>query len=76
MTPISHWITDDFVRKSAVLHVQSFPGSHTGETVEYCKIKRGSIHIIVRDNPSNMIEATGDGGSLDFECFAHTFYRK
>ena len=28
-----HWLTDDFAKKSAVLHVQSFPGSHTGENI-------------------------------------------
>ena len=29
----AHWLTDSFVNKSAVLHAQSFPGSHTGENI-------------------------------------------
>ena len=29
----AHWLTDSFERKSAVLHAQSFPDEHTGETI-------------------------------------------
>ena len=74
----AHWITDAFIRKSAVLHVQSFPDSHTGENIcamfddmfERWKIKKENIHIIVSDNASNMVKAMKDGGYLNLGCFA------
>ena len=76
----AHWITDAFIRKSAVLHVQSFPDSHTGANIcamfddmfERWKIKKENIHIIVSDNASNMVKAMKDGGYLNLGCFAHT----
>ena len=35
----AHWLTDEFERKSAVLHVQPIEGSHTGEHLAAMYIK-------------------------------------
>lgn len=75
-----HWITDCFTRKSAVLHARNFPGSHTGESIAVMfaemlsewAIKKEQVHVIVRDNASNMVKAMCDGGYNDLGCFAHT----
>ena len=37
----AHWLTQDFVRKSAVLNVQPFPESHTGENI--CVVFSGML---------------------------------
>lgn len=76
----AHWITETFTRKSAVLHVQSFPESHTGTNIcamftvmfERWQIERENVHIIVHDNATNMVKAKADGGYSDLGCFAHT----
>ncbi|XP_011409510.1 PREDICTED: zinc finger BED domain-containing protein 4-like, partial [Amphimedon queenslandica] len=76
----AHWINDCFVKKEAVLHVQSFPESHTGENIcntfntmlENWNIEKTSVHLVVRDNASNMVKAFRDGGYSDLGCFAHT----
>lgn len=65
----AHWINDSFEKKSVVLHVQSLPEAHTGENIcdmfgtmlEKWKIKRESVHLVVRDNASNMVKAMRDG---------------
>ena len=76
----AHWITETFTRKSAVLHVQSFPESHTGTNIcamftvmfERWQIERENVHIIVHDNAANMVKAKANGGYSDLGCFAHT----
>ncbi len=76
----AHWLTDSFERKSAVLHAQSFPGSHTGENIanmfetmfKEWSIEKEQVHLIVRDNAANMVKAMKDGGYADLGCFAHT----
>ena len=76
----AHWINDCFVKKEAVLHVKSFPESHTGENIcntfntmlENWNIEKTSVHLVVRDNASNMVKAFRDGGYSDLGCFAHT----
>ena len=52
-----------------MLHAQPLPGSHNGEALcrEYNamlskrNIEKGQVHLIVRDNASNMVEAMADG---------------
>ena len=76
----AHWINDCFVKKEAVLHVKSFPDSHTGENIcntfntmlENWNIENTSVHLVVRDNASNMVKAFRDGDYSDLGCFAHT----
>ena len=65
----AHWLTNDFSRKSAVLNVRSFPGSHTGQNIanmfnemfDSWKIDKARLHLILRDNAANMIKAMTDG---------------
>jgi len=67
-------------RKVAVLHAHPLPGSHNGEMLcqEYntilsnWKIDNEQVHLIVRDNASNMVKAISDGEFEDLGCFAHT----
>ena len=33
MSLTAHWVTKNFIRKQAVLHAQSFEGSHSGEQI-------------------------------------------
>ena len=35
-------------------------------------IKKEQLHLIVRDNASNMVKAMRDAGYPDLGCFAHT----
>ena len=75
-----HWIEDDFLRKSAVLQVKQLEGSHTGETIcksiesmiEYWKISKERIHLVLTDNASNMKKALRDANLSGFGCFAHS----
>jgi len=72
-----HWLTKKF---EAVLHAQPLPGRHTGGVLsrEYhsmltkWNIKPEQVHLIIRDNASNMVKAMSDGGFEDLGCFAHT----
>ena len=36
------------------------------------EIKPEQVHLIIRDNASNMVKAMSDGGFEDLGCFAHT----
>ena len=70
----AHWLTDLFVMRSAVLHAQSFSGSHTGENIWRTygwSIKKEEFHLIVRDNAANMVKAMRDASFPDLGYFAH-----
>jgi len=75
-----HWLTEIFERKEAVLHAHPLSGSHSGEMLcrEYnamlskWKINNEQVHLIVRDNASNMVKPMSDGDFEDLGCFAHT----
>ena len=75
-----HWIQDGFLRKSAVLHVKQLEGSHTGEKIcesiesmiDYWKIPKEQIHLVLTDNASNMKKALRDANFSGFGCFAHS----
>ena len=75
-----HWLTELFEKKEAVLHAHPLPGSHIGEMLcrEYnamlsnWNIDNEQVHVIVRDNASNMVKAMSDGDFEDLGCFAHT----
>lgn len=77
----AHWVNDTFERKSAVLNVKPFDGSHTGEYIAeafhemFCSWeinKQDQVHLVVRDNASNMVKAMSDAELPDLGCFAHT----
>jgi len=80
MSLTAHWVTEDFIRKRAVLHAQSFEGSHTGEQIHrklqemltQWGIQEHQIHMMLRDNGTNMVKAFNDAGLPHYGCFAHT----
>lgn len=61
----SQWINLSFTLQKAVLQAKQFHGSHTGaaittsseEIVNAWKIEKSRVHVILRDNGSNMIKA-------------------
>ncbi|XP_025264614.1 zinc finger BED domain-containing protein 4-like [Camponotus floridanus] len=64
----AHFIrSDDMNREILVLSAKHFPGSHTGSNIgqilndvmEEWQISSSQIHLILRDNASNMIIGTG-----------------
>lgn len=65
---------------SAVLHVQEFDGSHTGEAIkekflnmfEKWDISHEQIHIVLRDNGTNIVKALNDASLPHYGCFAHS----
>lgn len=80
MSLTAHWLTEAFDRKRAILHVQPFDGSHTGDQIRMkfeemfntWKIKEDQIHLVLRDNGSNMVKALTDASLPHYGCFAHT----
>ena len=76
----AHWLTDNFLKKSAVLHVQPSEDSHTGEYLAevYKKmfsnwnISANQVHLVLRDNAANMAKAMREASLPSFGCFAHS----
>ena len=76
----THWITDTFKRTSLMLNASRIDGSHTGayiaekikEISESWSISTDQVHVILRDNGSNMVRAIKDASLPDLGCFAHT----
>lgn len=76
----AHWLASSFERRSVVLNAIHFDGSHTGEAISdmiqnilgFWKIPINNIHLILRDNASNMIKGMRDAGIPDLGCFAHS----
>ena len=60
--------------------MQPFDGSHTGDQIRMkfeemfntWKIKEDQIHLVLRDNGSNMVKALTDASLPHYGCFAHT----
>ena len=77
---MTHWLTDTFARKSAVLQVMPLEESHTGEYMagKYLEmlaeweIKHDWVHLVLRDNAANMAKAMRDASLTSLGCFAHT----
>ncbi|XP_025266719.1 zinc finger BED domain-containing protein 4-like [Camponotus floridanus] len=76
----AHFIrSDDMNREILVLSAKHFPGSHTGSNIgqilndvmEEWQISSSQIHLILRDNASNMIIGTDILGE-SVGCFIHT----
>ena len=80
MSLTAHWLTEALDRKRAILHVQPFDGSHTGDQIcmkfeemfNTWKIKEDQIHLVLRDNESNMVKVLTDASLPHYGCFAHT----
>ena len=76
----AHWVQGNFVRASAVLHVTTLEGSHTGENIAgkiedmllSWRISKENVHLFLRDNAANMERAMKDAGVVSFGCFAHS----
>ena len=76
----AHWISDSFEKRSAVLHAQSLEMAHTGEYIASCistmlekwNISHDRVHLVLSDNPSNMVKAMQDASLPHFGCFAHS----
>ena len=73
----AHWIPDTFQHTVAMLNASRIDGSHTGayiaqkikETLESWFISTDKVHVVLRDNGSNMVKAMKD---TKLGCFAHT----
>ena len=76
----AHWMSDGFERMSAVLHVTLLEESHTGNYIceKFCQIlltwgiNKENVHIVLRDNASNMGRAMRDANLCSYGCFAHS----
>lgn len=76
----AHWFTENFVKKSAVLHVQPLEDSHTGEYLaevykkmfDNWKISITQVHLVLRDNAANMAKAMREALLPSFGCFTHS----
>ena len=77
---MTHWLTDTFARKSAVLQVMPLEESHIGEymTGKYLEMlaewemKHDRVHLVLRENAVNMAKAMRDASLTSLGCFAHT----
>ena len=76
----AQWIDEEFVRHRVTLHVKSFRGSHTSQTIagafdsmlQTWDIPKTSVHVVLRDNARNMIKAMSDAELPSLPCTAHT----
>ena len=76
----AHWLTDDFERKSAILHVLPLEEAHTGEylchtflqMLDGWNIKKNQVHLVLRDNAANMVKGMREACVPSYGCFAHT----
>ena len=76
----AHWVVEKFERMSAVLHVMALEDSHTGmyiaekfnDMLSDWSITKENVHLVLRDNASNMERAMKDAGIGSYGCFAHS----
>lgn len=76
----AHCTDINFERKTVVLRVAPFPGSHTASNIadmiesviQEFKIPSYKIHIFVRDNGANIVRGIQDTGYGSLSCFLHT----
>ena len=76
----AHWMSDGFERMSAVSHVTLLEESHTGNYIceKFCQmlltwgINKENVHIVLRNNASNMGRAMTDANLCSYGCFAHS----
>lgn len=76
----AHWVDGSFQRQSAVLQAQELTQRHTGEYIavkitkmlEDWMITSSQVHVVIRDNGSNMVRAMTEANLPSFGCFAHS----
>lgn len=76
----AHWLDASYSPHSAMLQAKNFHGSHTGDAIsaaikeilDQWHIPLTKVHVILRDNASNMKKATNTMGVRSLSCFAHT----
>ena len=76
----AHWVSNSFEKSSAVLHVTALEESHTGsyictkfnDMLSAWKISKENVHVVLRDNASNMGRAMKDADLSSYGCFAHS----
>ena len=76
----AQWIDSSFALQKAVLQAKQFRGSHTGDSIATAteemlnawKIENSKVHVILRDNASNVVKAMDRLGVASLGCFAHT----
>ena len=76
----AHWVDGSFQRQSAVLQAQELTQRHTGEYIavkitkmlEDWMITSSQVHVVIRDNGSNMVKAMTEANLPSFGCFAHS----
>ena len=76
----AHWLSDNFEKSSAVLHVTALEESHTGsylctkfdDMLSTWKISKENVHIVLRDNAANMVRTMKDANLSSYGCFAHS----
>ncbi|KAI7814064.1 putative zinc finger BED domain-containing protein 4-like [Triplophysa rosa] len=77
----AHWVNSGYALQSAVLHAKELRGPHTSsvisasikEMMDGWKIPLSKVHVILRDNASNMKKAIKDLGVPSLGCVAHSF---
>lgn len=70
-----------WVRKVVVLDCMPFPERHTAENIKKALQKvlddyglSGKLHLIVRDNGTNVVKAMQLGGFKNVGCFLHAIH--
>ena len=75
----AHWLTESFVKKSAVLHIQPLEEFHTNvylgavyKMLDSWEISTDKIHLVLWDNAANMAKAMQEASLPSLGCFAHS----
>ncbi|KAL6463619.1 hypothetical protein MHYP_G00280100 [Metynnis hypsauchen] len=75
-----HWLDRSFAPHSAMLQAKNFHGSHNSDSISTAikemlgqwHIPLNKVHVILRDNASNMKKAMDNMRVRSLGCFAHT----
>jgi hypothetical protein len=78
----AHWLDESFVPHSAMLNAKNFRGSHTSDAIaatlkemlDKWQIPLDKVHVILRDNASNMRKAMDNMKVRSLGCVAHTLH--
>lgn len=76
----AQWINSSFILQKAVLQSKQFCGSPTGESIATAteemlnawKTEKRKVHVILRDNASNVIKAMERLGVASLGCVVYT----
>lgn len=75
-----HWLDVNYVPHSAMLSATNFRGSHISDAIaaaikgnlDKWQIPLSKVHVILRDDASNMRKAMDNMGVRSLDCVAHT----